>query len=88
VIRLAAALVALAAPALAEGGPSAESRERLAQAIAAAGCEVNEINQGTILDAAEMEEAEAGVIVSTWVEAGEAEYGDGTLRLLTGRCAR
>lgn len=87
-MRWVIATVVLTAPAWAEGGPSAEAVARLAQAIAVAGCEVNEINQGTILDAAEMEEAEAGVIVSDWIDAGEAVYADGTLRLLADPCRR
>jgi hypothetical protein len=85
-IRLTVLLSMFAAAAQAEGGPSAESVNRLAQAIAAADCEVNEVNQATILEQAEMDESEAGVIVSTWIDAGEAVYGDGTLRLLIEPC--
>jgi hypothetical protein len=77
----------LAAPALAEGGPSLESIERLSQAIRAAGCTVTEVNQPTILDAAEMDEIEAGVIASWLVEAGQATLDGSTLHLTTGACA-
>ncbi|MCR8723274.1 hypothetical protein [Frigidibacter sp. ROC022] len=76
-----------ALPARAEGGPSAESQARLAQAIAAAGCVVNELNQRTILSEAEMDETEAGVIVSLWMTDGRAvPEGDSNLRLKIEGC--
>ena len=85
-LRLAIALVCAAAPALAEGGPSAESIARFEQAVAAAGCVVTEENRKTVLDAAEMDETEAGVIASWLAAQGRAELTEAALRLTEGAC--
>ena len=87
IARAVLALVALASPAFAEGGPSAESVARLVQAIQVAGCVVTEVNQGTVLKEAEMDETEAGVIVSMLIDDGKAVFVDNGLHLKTGTCA-
>jgi hypothetical protein len=86
--RLAPAVLTLAAGAAsAEGGPSAESVARFAQAVAAAGCVVTEMNRKTVLAEAEMDETEAGVIAGWLVARGEADLTEAALRLTTGACA-
>jgi hypothetical protein len=80
------ALAFVAAPALAEGGPSAEAVARFIQAVEVAGCQVTELNRKTVLAEAEMDETEAEVIVSVLVQRGEGQLGDGTFTLKTGPC--
>ena len=85
-IRALALLLALAGPAMAEGGPSEDSIARLVQAIAAAGCTVDETNQAAVLAAAKMDETEAGVIVGQLVDEGRAVFEGAGLRLTTEGC--
>ena len=85
-IRALALLLALAGPAMAEGGPSEDSIARLVQAIAAAGCTVDETNQAAVLAAAKMDETEAGVIVGQLVDESRAVFEGAGLRLTTEGC--
>lgn len=87
-MRVLAVLLALVPGlAVAEGGPTEESIARLTQAISVAGCSVDVYNQQTVLDAAEMTETEASVIIAVLVERGEAELTEDGMRLTTGSCA-
>jgi len=58
----------------------------LVAAIESVGCVVNEANEGSVLAAAGMTEAEAGAIVILLMTTGRAEpFGD-DLKLTTGNC--
>lgn len=65
---------------------SSDQKERLVAAIEAAGCIVNELNQATILVAADLSPDQGSVIVNQMMDVGEAEpFGD-DLRLRTAGC--
>lgn len=82
IITLALA-VAFAAPAFAQ---SAASTDALIAAIAAAGCEVREDNNATILAAASLTQDQASAIVAALLADGRAAVEGGTLRLKTAGC--
>jgi len=81
------AVFALAAgSALAEGGPKPEAVDAFVQAVAAAGCVLDDSNRAGVLKAAGMGEPEAEVIVLVLVQDGRAVLEPDRLVLKTGGC--
>ncbi|MBY4895201.1 hypothetical protein KUL25_20760 [Rhodobacteraceae bacterium N5(2021)] len=76
--------LALAGPASAQSG---DAVQRLAAAMAAAGCLANGANGDVILQAAGLTEDEAGAAVEAMMATGDVVMGDDGLLLTTGECA-
>ena len=63
-----------------------EQKKRLVAAIEAAGCVVNETNQGQILTQSGLTPDQGSVIVNQLMDEGEAEPAGDNLRLTAGAC--
>jgi hypothetical protein len=83
------ALVLLATPALAEGGPTEAQREAFIAAITANGCQMTEAEAEAQLPAAGIDRDSSGLITDALIAEGLAEVSeDGqTLTLKTEGCA-
>jgi hypothetical protein len=83
------ALVVLASPALAEGGPTEAQREAFVAAITANGCQMTEAEAEAQLTAVGLDRDTSGLITDALIAEGLAEVSeDGqTLTLMTEGCA-
>ena len=83
------ALVLLASPALAEGGPTEAQRDAYIAAITANGCQMTEAEAETKLPAAGIDRDTSGLITDALIAEGLAEVSEdgATLTLKTEGCA-
>jgi hypothetical protein len=82
-------LVGLAAPALAEGGPTTAQREAFIATITANGCSMTETEAASMLPAVGIDRDTSGLITDALIDEGLAEVSEDRQRLtlLTEGCA-